>query len=318
MTGTSISKIAMTFPLWLVLSVLALLALTIVLAAFRTSRREALAAACIVVVLGAAIAAWTEYQTTSRRQAIEERLMALQARAQAPSSALACVEDNAGEIVNAGCEQTIFATPQTVAAATSFTAERFALLADTARYAGRRGAHFDALVAGLRGGLERDRFGLLANYLKVRERCTVDKCDWLAVLQNPTAIQHNLKNQTFDAILARHASAWTRERPAEQVASAPTTEEPAPASNTGKGTPLPQDYVLPSADSIPPISIMTNEPTAAAAPPAATPPARPQAHEAPAASAPAKPLRPAKRSSPPAATTMSNAPLALTPPGVKE
>ncbi len=303
----------MTFPLWLVVSGLALLALTAVLATFRTSRREALIAAGIVVVVGAAIAGWTEYQATSRRQAVEERLIALQARAQSPGSALACVEDNAGEIVDAGCERAIFASPQAVAAATAFTAERFALLADTARYAGRRGAHVDALVAGLRDSLERDRFGLLANYLKVRERCTVDKCDWLAVLQNPTAIQQNLKNQTFDAILARHASAWTHDRPAEHIASAPATEEPAPAANTGKSTPLPQDYVLPSADSIPPISIMTNEP-GAAAPPAA----RPKADSAPAASEPATPLQPARRSAPPAPTTMSNAPLALTPPAATE
>lgn len=320
MSGVSISPTAMTLPLWLVVSVLALLALTAILAAFRASRVEALIVASIVILLGVAISLWTEQQATSRRQAIEDRFIALQARAQSPGSALACVEDNAGKTVDTGCERIIFASPEAAAAATSFTAARFALLADASRYTGHRGARFDVLMAGLRGSLERDRFGLLANFLAVRENCTADQCDWLAVLQNPATVQQNLKKRTFESYLARHASAWTQERVADDAANAPPVTESAQQLSTAKGTPLPQNYVLPSADSIPPISIMTNEPAAATSP-TPTPTARPHPNPTPTTSEaqPAKPLRPAKRPPRPAATTnTSNAPLALTPPSAAE
>lgn len=328
MSGVSISPTAMTLPVWLVVSVLALLALTAVFLTFRASRvdalirvtrTEALIVTGVVICLGVGISLWSEYQTTLRREALEDRMIALQARAQSSAAALACVEDNAGEAVDAGCERTIFASPQAVAAATSFTAARFALLADAARYTGRHGARFDALLAGLRKSLERDRFGLLANFLTVRENCTPDQCDGLAVLQNPTGVQQNLKTHAFEANLARHASAWTKEQPAkeqpaENVATAPAAAEPAPQQSAARGAPLPKDYVLPSAESIPPISIMTNEPAAA------PPPARPRPAGTPTASEarPEKPLRPVRRPPPAAATNMSNAPLALTPPSVAE
>ncbi|MGE0750123.1 MAG: hypothetical protein AB7K64_05990 [Variibacter sp.] len=305
---------AMALPLWLILVALALLAIAIVLAAFRASRIETMVGAALLLLGAGGIALWTEHQAASRRLAVEERLYALQARAQAPGSVLACVDDSAGEEVDAACERNIYASPEAVAAATSFTASRFALLADAARYVGRGDARFDALAKALRVNVERDRFGLLANLLAVRENCTAERCDWLAVLHNPAAVQQNLQKQTFQANLARYASGWTQQQVAhETTGAAPdatANAKPAPA----KATPLPSDYVLPSSDSIPPVSIMTNEPTATAPRPAAT-------LNAPATDTKpqAAPLRPAKRPTRASErTNSSNAPLALTPPSPPE
>lgn len=314
-----ISHGAMALPLWLILMALTLLTIAIVLAAFRTSRIEAMIGAVALVLVGGGAMLWTEHQAAGQRHAVEERLNALQARAQTSGSVLACVDDSAGEAVDAACEHSIYASPEAIAAATSFTASRFALLADAARYAGRGDTRFDALTNALRTSVERDRFGLLANLLAVREKCTAERCDWLAVLQNPAAVQQNLEKQAFRANLARYASGWAQQQVAHETTGAtpastpdaPVNAKPAPP----KAAPLPPDYVLPSSESIPPVSIMTNEPTTPAPRPLAAP-------SAPAADPKSQnaPLRPAQRPTPRGAerTNLSNAPLALTPPSLPE
>lgn len=308
-----ISHGAIALPLWLILAALVLLAIAIGLAAFRASRIEAMVGAALLLLVAGGTALWTEYQATSRRLTVEERLYALQARAQTSGSVLACVDDSAGEEVDAACEHSIFASPEAVAAATSFTASRFALLADAARYVGRGEARFDALANALRISVERDRFGLLANLLAVREKCTAERCDWLAVLQNPGAVQQNLEKQTFRANLARYASGWTQQQVAHETTGVAPASPPDAKSAPPRAAPLPSDYVLPSSESIPPVSIMTNEPTATAPTPAPRPSAanpKPQA----------APLRPAQRPAPRSAerSNLSNAPLALTPPSPPE
>jgi hypothetical protein len=121
----------------------------------------------------------------------------------------------------------------------------------------------------LRNALEKDRFGVVAHVLAVRKDCTAEKCDALNLFRDAARIRANLRENTFDAHLGRAAPTWSARPIAEGGI------EPAPA----RGSALPPGYNLPSAESIPPVSIMTSEPAGTNAPAAAqgppTPPRRP-------------------------------------------
>ncbi len=94
----------------------------------------------------------------------------------------------------------------------------------------------------------------------------------------------NLKARAYDSYVARHAAAWEKREGAPAVAEAKPAEEPPQTPAAA----LSSRYDFPSAASIPPVSIMTAEPTRPAAPEAASAPAT----DAPAAPARLPPPRP--------------------------
>src|SRR5271169_5963639 len=105
----------------------------------------------ILVALGAVLGAsitWAllggSSNASSERRALEQRAAELAARTLAPGSPLACLHALAGESVEAACGKAIFASPASVAAATSYVAARLALLSDMTAYAGRNSAAIDA------------------------------------------------------------------------------------------------------------------------------------------------------------------------------
>ena len=234
-------------------------------------RRMALIAAPAALALVAAITWMAQRDRSEQRPAteiampaapMESRIADLKARTQVPGSILACLNTSLGDVVDAGCERSIFANPETIAAASAFAADRLSVLADSQNSAGARSPQVERALDGLRRAVEQDRFGLVANMLAVQEGCTADRCDHLAMLRDPTRIQDHLQQRTFDTIVARHAGGWSSQlaralppTPSEATASAQPSPKPVP---TGK--PLPADYVLPSSESIPAISIMNNEP----------------------------------------------------------
>ena len=73
----------------------------------------------------------------------------------------------------------MFASPEAVAAAVKYVTAQLALLDDGTAYAQRGDASYAAELAPLRTAIELDRFGLVAQVLKEREGCTVDRCDAL-------------------------------------------------------------------------------------------------------------------------------------------
>jgi hypothetical protein len=253
-----------------------------------------------------------------QRRAIETRLSELRAQALSAGSTLACLE-RTGETVEGACAQTLFAAPETLAAANVYTSARLDMLIAAARYTGPRTAQFDDAIMAVRRSLQQDPFGLTANILVRREGCTAERCEALALFSDPARLVDNIRQKAFDANVARHAANWR----------APGTAAPAPAAGiiapTGGETraPIPDKYTLPSAASIPPVSIMTDEPARPPAPPpanrltppapavAATPPAEqqsaPPAEAVPAAPRPAAPKQQRRE------TTRPSAPLSITP-----
>ena len=231
--------------------------------------RPAALARVIPVALGAVLGAsmtWAFFggssNTSSERRALEQRAAELAARTFAPGSPLACLDALAGESVEAACEKTIFNSPASVAAATSFVAARLALLSDIAAYAGRGGAAIDEASMPLRRALETDRFGFLAHVLATRDSCTSENCKTLALLRDPSHVRANLRDATFNHYLERYLLIWAKA--AEPVvAEAPPVQTAAPVAAQAT-PPSPRRMVnidFPSAASIPAVNIMNPEPS---------------------------------------------------------
>jgi hypothetical protein len=195
-----------------------------------------------------------------------------------------------------------------------------------ARYSGPRTAQFDEAITALQRSLQQDPFGLTANTLVLHTGCTAERCDAIAVFRDQARVRENVRQQTYKGIVARHSANWRTNAPTPVSPAA----SPTPPAGGETRAPIPDKYTLPSASSIPPVSIMQDEPerrpsgpaTApdrpanAAAQPSAGVPAPEQPN--PSASAPTalSPSTPPVRQKQPAArreTTRPNAPLSINP-----
>lgn len=193
---------------------------------------------------------WRE--RADERRALEARMVELTGRALIPGSPLACLDAAAGESIENACERAIFQTPESAAAAVSYTAARLSLLSDAMDFANRGDGTYEIAVVGLRRSIEVDRFGLTAQVLAMRDGCTDEKCDALALLRDPSRVIANLRDKTFELYVGRYVGEWMSRAPTPPgVAMAPFT----PRAPTARST-----FNYPSAASIPPVSIMNNEP----------------------------------------------------------
>jgi hypothetical protein len=203
-----------------------------------------------------------EGERFAERRALAQRSAQLTGAAMAPGSTLACLDGGAGEAVENACEKTVFAGPQSTAAAVAYMAARLTLLSDGLAFARHSDPDFAVSLAGLRRAIELDRFGIAAHVLAVRDGCTAERCNAFALLGDTNVIKSNLKAQVFDQYVSRYAASWNKNAATAPVADrlpgamAPVAILPeAPAK-----APVPDKYDLPSSASIPPVSIMNPEP----------------------------------------------------------
>jgi len=278
--GLDLAAGTLTVPLWAGGAAAGLLVLLLLLALFRGGFATVLGTLVRLAFLLLAAAAawvffnrWVERDRIEAQRALDHRAAELIARVLEPNSVLGCLEPGLGDAVDASCEKALFASPETVGAATALVAARWALLISASREPGN-----EAKLDGLRRSLQADRYGFLAQVLATREGCTAAKCEGLDKLADPTRVRANLNERTFEALVARNAVAWANR------AHGPTpTAAVAPGGNVN----------FPSSTSIPPVSIMNTEPgaapAAAAPPPAARKPAPPRAATKPAAARPPPP-----------------------------
>ena len=250
---------ALATPIWAVGAVAAVFLVLIMLAiaqAGTVTVMNALSRAAIVIAV--ASAGWVYVQQMERqeqaaaRRALDERSSALLARAVAPGSALSCLDELAGEAVEAACEMAVFASPEAVSAAVSYVTAELVLLADASGHARRVVDPAYALeFLPLRAALEQDRFGIVSHVL-ARRGCTADRCDALDLFNDPSRLLANLHDHVFDDQVTKFAVSWNgASRPAADSAVAAPLRPAAAVS--------PQ-YDFPSADSIPPVNIMAPEP----------------------------------------------------------
>jgi hypothetical protein len=302
--GLDLASGTFTVPLWAVGVAAALLVALIVIAVIRAGLNEFGSLVFRVAVIVIAVAfGWTYINRTAERdraderRALDQRAADLVGRAVAPGSAIACLEATNTETVEGACERAVFASPETVAAATAYVSARLSLLSDAHDYTSRRDQGYESSIAGLRRTIAADRYGLASQVLATRDGCTADACDAFSLVYDDKKLRANLKDRLFDITVARYAANW------------PTRTRPLASSAPGSGpvTPPGPNVTFPSAQSIPPVSIMNAEPPPVAAAPPPAQAAAPAPEPRPTNSAPASAARrpPAKKS--------GNAPLSLNP-----
>jgi len=283
-------------PWWAAAAVAALLVVLVVLAMLRGGPAIMAGSLVGIAFLGLIVTiVWVgservaERERADERQALVARAQALAAQAANPGSPFACLDAAVGDAVEAACERALFASPEAVAAATAYTAARLALLSDGVDYSLRANTSYEGVLPGLRRALESDRFGFVAQVLASQYGCSVENCDAFTLFRDTNRIGANLRERPYDGFVARHTASWT----------APASARRVPLSSSG-ASPVPPGFNVPSASSIPAVSIMVPE---SSAPPASSTGAAPA--EAAAAGSPrhppaANPARPAKAAPPPA------------------
>jgi hypothetical protein len=270
MPGGDAAAGTLAVPIWLAGAAAAVLVVAILLAVKRAGGVALIASLfrvglIAIIVLGV----WLFVQQQQRgvsaqgqspggeRRALDERKTALMAGSIAPGSALSCLDELAGEAVEAACEKAVFASPEAVAAGVKYVTAQLALLNDGTAYAERGDAAYAAELVPLRTALELDRFGLVAHVLGDREGCTPERCDALTRFRDSTKVLSNLRDHTFEEQVKKYTAIWNAPRPADGVVAAAGPPVALPGA-AAPGTVAPR-YDFPSSKSIPPVSIMAPE-----------------------------------------------------------
>jgi hypothetical protein len=282
MPGMDATMGTLTVPIWAAGAASALFVVAVILAIGKAGATAAIATLFRVAVVAIAVSAGYIYMQRSsledqrssledrmaERRSLDERSAALMGRAIAPGSALSCLDELAGETVEAACEKAVFATPEAVAAAVSYVTAKLSLLADGTQYA-ERDTPYAAELVPLRAAIELDRFGIVAHVLAQREGCTVEQCDPLSRLHDSSRVFANLRDRTFEEQVTKHMASWispSRAASGEGPAVAAVAPVAPPAMVPANPTPAPATvsprYDFPSAQSIPPVNIMAPEPAA--------------------------------------------------------
>lgn len=260
------------WPMWLAIIAAAVVIVVLIVVAVRSEGSFPKGAVIFVAVIGIGIAAFafmTRAPSASspaassavasmpvvpdRRASTNIPPVLLPASQPASLPALSCLDGIAGESVESACEKALFASAESTAAAVSYAAGQITRLASFGTAAAADKIMTPDLSA-LRRTIERDRYGLIAQVLASRDGCTAAACPFFASLTNTSQISGNMNERLYDGLVGRYSPFWNA--PAVQAAAPATPPMPGPMP----GRPVSGDF--PSASSIPPVNIMTPEPSA--------------------------------------------------------
>ena len=235
-------------PIWLAGAAAAVFVVAILLAAKRAGGVALITSLFRVGLIAAVVLGvwlYVHQRDVSDRRALDDRKTALMAGSIAPGSALSCLDELASEAVEAACEKGVFASPEAVAAAVKYVAAQLALLDDGTAYAKRSDASYATELAPLRTAVELDRFGLVAQVLKEREGCTVDRCEALTRFRESTRVLGNLRDRTFEEQVKKYTAIWNAPRPAEGVVAVAGPSFALPGANSPGTVESPRDPTVP-------------------------------------------------------------------------
>jgi len=293
-----------TLPTWLILAAAVLFAVIGLIILLRAEKSAANGALALITLLAIGIAVASTSRGFDLVGAAPQGGSNQSSPAMASTvPALACLDDLAGETVLASCEKSLFGSAEAVAAAVSYASSQLARLTASGDAAGAS-KNLSPELEALRRAIERDRYGLMAYVLAVRDHCTPADCAAFRALSDHRRIAANMDEHLYDNLVLRYAPTWGL-----------PTAAPAPVAALVPGVPTgrPTNAEFPSAASPPPVSIMTPEPTTtstprSAGPAANAPPATPRPTPA------AAPVAAKKQAAPkPPRTTNVTAPVAITP-----
>lgn len=252
-----------TFPMWLTLAAAAFFAIVFLVIVLRADRSVANGALTVMTLLAVAVAAAATVRGLGEGAGAASKRASFGAAASLP--ALSCIDDLAGDSVEMACEKILFGSPDHVAAAVSYAATRLDRLTALGDASAASGAMTPELQA-LRRSVERDRYGLTAHVLVARDGCTAAICPAYRSLTDHRRIAANIEGRVYDDLVTRYAAVWGG-APAAAMESGSISPTSAAAALTGEPSSIPTgkptNAEFPSSASIPPVSIMTPEPSAA-------------------------------------------------------
>jgi len=294
-----------SFAMWLTLAAAAFFGLIVVITLLRAEKSVANGALTVITLLaiGIAVASTIRGYGPASRATQGETRTALSTPP--PLPALSCVDGFAGDAVLAACEKVVFGSAESTAAAVSYAASQIGRLIAMGDVDAAERSMTPELRA-LRRTVERDRYGLVAQALMARDRCSPTQCAAFRSFTETRQIVANMEEHTYDTLVTRYAAQWNAPPPSAPVAAL------SPSAPTGR----PTNADFPSAASTPAVSIMTAEPTGGAAAQRGAPPAAAAAPSAPSSAANASLLSPRSTSSV-APTTPASPSAAKKPPAPK-
>jgi hypothetical protein len=272
-----------SLPMWATLIAAGFSALLVLVVLLRADKTVANGALAVIALLAIGIASSSTVRGFGPPSRTTDATVDLRGQPQhvALAPALACLDGLAGDSVEAACEKAVFGSADTAAAAVSYAAGQVSrvIAASNART-------LTSEQQVLKRAVERDRYGLIAQVLMVRDRCVVTDCPLFRALSDSNQIKANMNDRLYDTLVTRYSPSWTS---AAAPSPAGNTLAGAPAAapaNVPTGRPTTVDFA--NSASIPPVNIMTADPPAqqtAPAAAAAAPPAK-STNAAPAASTP--------------------------------
>src|SRR3954454_19042318 len=297
-------------PLYLTLATAGFVGIIVMITLLRSERSVANGVLALITLLAIGVAGAVTFRGFGTANAVQSSEARPVQAATAPLAQLSCIDELAGDVVLAACEKALFASAESVAAAVAYAASQITLLTSLGDVAtANKGGGSDLLA--LRRAVERDRYGLMAYVLTVRDRCMPSSCRAFRSLTDTRQIAANMEDRVYESLVMRYAASWNAPQAAPGMIAALPASVP-----TGK----PTNAEFPTSASTPPVNIMTPEPPLGAAPkPSSAAPASPAAPRPAVATPPASPPAQAAAKKPPpapAAKRPSNgAPVQLAPSG---
>lgn len=244
-------------PIWAALAAAIVFAMILIIALLRADRSVANGVLGIITLLAVSVAGFASWRLFVDGAAPSLRSTDA-SRSISAMPALACVDDLAGDAVQAACERALFGAPETIAAAVSYASTRLAQLTTLGDVAAANKL-MTPEIDRLRRSIERDRYGLFAYVLNAQDRCVPDECATYRSLSDHSRISANMNQHLYEMSVTRASALWTGAVGGALAAAAPPAAPEAPS-----GKPVNIDYA--TSASIPPVSIMTEPAAPAAAP----------------------------------------------------
>src|SRR3977135_3306199 len=183
------------FPMWLTLAAAGFFGIIVLTTLLRAEKSLANGTLTVVtlLVVGIAVAVTIRGFGPGVQSASGETLSPQPMSAALP--ALSCIDDLAGEAVLTACEKVLFGSPESAAAALSYAAFQITRLTAAGEVAAAN-RNVTPEFQMLRRAVERDRYGLMAYVLAVRDHCTPSDCAAFRALTDRNQIVANLKERT--------------------------------------------------------------------------------------------------------------------------
>src|SRR5947208_2860394 len=247
-----------TFPMWLTLAASGFFGIIVLITLLRAEKSVANGALTVITLLAIGIAATATIRGFGPGQGASAETRSSQS-VSAGLPALSCIDDLAGETVLTACEKVLFGSAESTAAALSYAASQITWLTAFGDVAAAN-ANMTPELQMVRRAVERDRYGLMAYVLVVRDHCTPSDCAAFRAVTDRNQIVANMNERSCAGLVVRDTPSWNM-----------PAVTPGPVAALPPSTPLgrPTNAEFPTAASTPPISIMTPEPgqpTTASAP----------------------------------------------------